>query len=76
MTPKSKENVSWKKQFEYQIPDFCPCEEIYDSERAIMIGEGSYYNENGLKTTTVLNSETTIIKYSAWRINETPDSKD
>ena len=53
-----------KKQFEYQIPDFCPCEEIYDSEKAIIIGEGSYFKENGLKTTIVLNSKTTILKYT------------
>ena len=53
-----------KKQFEYQIPDFCPCEEIYDSQRAIMIGEGSYFKEDGLKTTIVLNSGTTILKYT------------
>ena len=53
-----------KKQFEYQIPDFCPCEEIYDSQKAIMIGEGSYFKEDGLKTTIVLNSGTTILKYT------------
>ena len=53
-----------KKQFEYQIPDFCPCEEIYDSEKAIIIGEGSYFKKNGLKTTIVLTSGTTILKYT------------
>ena len=53
-----------KKQFEYRIPDFCPCEEIYDLEKAIMIGEGSYFKEDGLKTTVVLNSGTTVLKYT------------
>ena len=64
-----------KKQFEYQIPDFCPCEEIYDSQRAIMIGEGSYFKEDGLKTTIVFefwddNSQV------HWKIDETTDWKD
>ena len=53
-----------KKQFEYQIPEFCPCEQIYDSEKAIMIGESSYFKEDGRKTTVVLNSGTTILKYT------------
>ena len=53
-----------KKEFEYQIPDFCTCEEIYDSEISIMIGEGSYFKEDGFKTTIVLNSGPTILKYT------------
>ena len=57
-----------QKKFEYQIPDFCPCEEIYDSEQAIIIGEGSYFREDGPKKTIVLNSGTTILKYTGTQI--------
>ena len=62
-TKEQRERIM-KKQFEYQIPDFCLCEEIYDAQRAIMIGESSYFKEDGLKTTIVLNSGTTILKYT------------
>ena len=62
-TKKERDSVT-KKDFEYQIPDFCPCEEIYDKERAIVIGQKSYFREEGLKTTVVLNSGTTILKYT------------
>ena len=59
-----------QKEFEYQIPDFCPCEEIYDSEQAIIIGKGSYFEEEGLKATMMLNSETTILKYTGTHIQK------
>ena len=64
MDTKEKRDSVTKKDFEYQIPDFCPCEEIYDKERAIVIGQKSYFKEDGLKTTVVLNSGTTILKYT------------
>ena len=59
-----------QKEFEYQIPDFCPCEEIYDSEQAIIIAEGSYFEEEGLTTTIMLNSGTTILKYTGAHIRK------
>ena len=64
MDTQEKRDSVTKKDFEYQIPDFCPCEEIYDKERAIVIGQKSYFEEDGLKTTVVLNSGTTILKYT------------
>ena len=59
-----------QKEFEYQIPDFCPCEEIYDSEQAIIIGKGSYFEEKELKATIMLNSGTTILKYTRTHIQK------
>lgn len=53
-----------KKELEYQIPEFCPCEQIYNKQRAIVIGQNSYFKVDGLKTTVVLNSGTTILKYT------------
>jgi hypothetical protein len=61
---KDKRDRVLKKEFEYRIPEFCPCEEIYDKGRAIVIGQNSYFKEDGLKTTIVLNSGTTILKYT------------
>ena len=61
---KEKRKRVMKKEFEYRIPDFCPCEEIYEEERAIVIGQNSYFKEDGLKTTVVLDSGTTILKYT------------
>ena len=61
---RKRKNDILKKKFEYQIPEFCPCEEIYNSERAIMIGQGSYFKVHGAKTTIVLNAGTTILKYT------------
>ena len=53
-----------KKYLEYRIPDFCPCEEIYDNEWFVVIGRNSYFRDDGRKITVVLNSETTIFKYT------------
>lgn len=53
-----------KKDLEYRIPEFCPCEEIYDKERSIVVGRNSYFEDDGRKITIVLNSGTTIFKYT------------
>ena len=54
-----------KKELEYRIADFCPCDEIYEGERSIVIGGNSYFKDiEGEKTMIMLNGETTILKYT------------
>ncbi|XP_028406949.1 murinoglobulin-1-like isoform X3 [Dendronephthya gigantea] len=61
---KKKGKRIMKKNLEYRIPEFCPCDEIYDKERSIVIGQNSYFQDDGRKITVVLNSGTTIYKYT------------
>ena len=60
----SDESKVLKQELSYQLPEFCPCEEIYDQERAIVIGQHSYFKDEGRKTTIVLNAGTTLVKWT------------
>ena len=60
----SDESRVLKKELNYEIPEFCSCEEIYDQERAIVIGQHSYFKDEGGKTTIVLNAEATLVKWT------------
>ncbi|XP_028407143.1 alpha-2-macroglobulin-like protein 1 isoform X2 [Dendronephthya gigantea] len=61
---KEKGRRIMKKELEYHIPEFCPCDEIYDREQSIVIGRNNYFQDDGRKITVVLNSETSIYRYT------------
>ncbi|XP_046860675.1 uncharacterized protein LOC124453877 [Xenia sp. Carnegie-2017] len=42
---KKKRKKIMKKELEYRVSDFCPCDEIYEGERSIVIGGNSYFKD-------------------------------
>ena len=64
----SRSYMKCKKQqklwLSYEIPEFCPCDEINNGVKSLMIGKSSFFKKNGNETIIVLNSETTIMKWT------------
>lgn len=52
-----------KKMLNYEIPEFCPCDQIHNNVKSLVIGTRSYFKKNGKEFVIVLNSGTTIIKW-------------
>ena len=69
MTAYSDVSGVLKQELNYEMPEFCSCEEVYDEERAIVIGQRSYFKDEGGKTTIVLNSGTTLVKWTGPSMN-------
>ncbi len=54
----------------YDIPEFCPCDEIYDGEKSLVLGQSDYFRRNGDETSIVFNSATTITKWDAKKMKK------
>lgn len=54
----------------YEIPEFCPCDEIYDGVTSLVLGQSDYFRKKGDETSIVFNSATTIAKWNSKKMKK------
>ncbi len=54
----------------YAIPEFCPCDEIYNGVTSLVFGQSDYFQKIGDKTSIVFNSATTIAKWDGKKMRK------
>ena len=54
----------------YEIPEFCPCDEIYDGVTSLVLGQSDYFRRNGDETSILFNSATTIAKWNGKKMKK------
>jgi hypothetical protein len=59
-----------KKSRPYEIPEFCPCDEVYDGVTSLVLGQSDYFRRNGEDASIVFNSATTIAKWDATKMRK------
>jgi hypothetical protein len=54
----------------YEIPEFCPCDEIYSGVTSLVFGQGDYLRKKGRETTIVFDSATTVAKWNGKKMRK------
>ena len=54
----------------YEIPEFCPCEELYDGVTSLVFGQSDYFRRKGDETSILFNSATTIAKWNSKKMKK------
>ena len=54
----------------YEIPEFCPCEEIYSGVTSLVFGQSDYLRRNGKAATIVFDATTTIAKWNGKKMKK------
>jgi hypothetical protein len=54
----------------YEIPEFCPCDEVYEGVKSLVLGPSDYFRKNGDETSIVFNAATTIARWNAKRMKK------
>ncbi|XP_028400033.1 murinoglobulin-1-like isoform X2 [Dendronephthya gigantea] len=59
-----------RKLSSYEIPEFCPCDEIYNGVTSLVIGLSDYFQTKDDKTSIVFNAATTVAKWNGQRMKK------
>ena len=54
----------------YEIPEFCPCDEIYSGVASVMFSQKTYFERKKEGMTIVLDSGTTIAKWTGKKMSK------
>ena len=54
----------------YEIPEFCPCEEIYSGETSLIFGQSDYLRRKDRKATIVFDAATTVAKWNGKKMRK------
>ena len=56
-------NVTVKSLLSYDIPEFCPCAQMYNDKKSLMIANEGLFRQDGDKKIMVLDSGTTFVRW-------------
>ena len=54
----------------YEIPEFCPCDEIFDGVASLVFAQNNYFHRIGDETVIVFNAGTTIARWNSKKMKK------
>ena len=54
----------------YNIPEFCPCDEVYNGVTSLAFGYSNYLRRNGNETSISFKSGTKIVKWNSKKMRK------